>query len=499
MIALIAGALVAAAALALLLLDRSRGAAPKDVAPAATAPEPTAAQQRAAALEQAHAVDADNDADANNTVDAVVVDEVAETSSPVDYEELDRPLVRDLVDADLAEDPAEGFAVPANPYTMSPRVADIDTDAEAALGAVPVYRTLAEEPTPVADADLDVDVDVTPQPETAVSPVATQEVETDTVEAAVDHDAAMDAETVESAEEPEVAEEPAPSTPKVQVLLAALPGAARRERKAWAEANGFDYVKDDPYLADEWSRGPATEPGTARDIVSGVACGYDCHVVDLGGRTLIAVRRAHASDVVVEMTRPGTPVEADQFPGGDLEGFTLSASEENLVPRLIDSRLRTALHTMPPVVELVWAESDWVVAALPRTSKPSDWDDTLAPLAMVADVAHALPARGILAHWPDDIVGDPTRALPAAVVEDEAVEMPAVPVVVRPETPPVLPTRAVHHQMGHVPLKDVGGDELEPIASSLQAPQPSAQRLVRNQPTDSSIFHDADERPEDVE
>ncbi|WP_075727728.1 hypothetical protein [Corynebacterium aquilae] len=481
-----------------------------------------------------------------------LADDAPETT-PVTYEDEPKlPTVGELTHA-TEPTPTQAPEPTAGP-SSEPTAVDIDDDVESSLGDVPVYRTLAH-PTEPADTTETVDPtepadnDDTPAP--AESAHSTDSGTDDTADSGtvdsadtiaandttaqsassetpaegipgtpdVDHPTgedhaiagATEEELADTAGEPaptaETSTETATSAPaeeepahsKLHPLIKALPGGARRERKAWAEVNDFVYDKQDEYLADEWSRGPATLPSTAHDIVSGVACGYDMHVVDLGGSTLLALRRAAASDALVEFTRASAPVSEDLIPGPSLGDFTMSCSEEVAVDRLVDARLRTAISNMPEAVEMVWAESDWVVASLDRHSNPTDWDDALAPLAMVADVMHALPARGILAHWPTDIVTDPTRALPQPVMLEEDSESPepeepSRPQVVRPEVAPELPSRAVGTSLGHVPLTDIGADELDAIADKMTPPASAGfngSRLVRNQPLDSSIFHDA--------
>ena len=92
------------------------------------------------------------------------------------------------------------------------------------------------------------------------------------------------------AAKPEPAPEPAPEPVKLATSHRSsglqLPGSARRERRAWAQAKGLEFSRSDELLGGEWTRGAAASGATPKDIASGTVFGHDTHVMDLGGVTV---------------------------------------------------------------------------------------------------------------------------------------------------------------------------------------------------------------------
>src|SRR5699024_2662031 len=121
--------------------------------------------------------------------------------------------------------------------------------------------------------------------------------------------------------EPEDEEEPAPAPAPERRHGLSLPGALRRERRAWAEEKGYGFSRTDDWLNDEWSRGAAASGAVARDIVSGRAYGHEMLLMDLGGVNVMAMRRGAGSDVVIDARRIAA---LEQESSDDLiEAFTL--------------------------------------------------------------------------------------------------------------------------------------------------------------------------------
>lgn len=275
-----------------------------------------------------------------------------------------------------------------------------------------------------------------------------------------------------------------------------LPGSLRRERKAWAEEHGFDFARSDEYLNDEWSRGVASAGAVAKDIVSGHAYGHELLLMDLGGVNVMAMRRGSASDVVVDIRRGEVVSDSeDLFQATQVGEFRIFATDSGVAQRLVDQRVTTALEVMPDTVTAVWMEADWVLAQTERGTHSAQWDEMLAPLALLADAAHALPPRATATQVLNLDGLDPTRQMPAAgapgftLVEQSRLVTEAEPVVQRPEEPLTLPTRMQPVARGVVKHSDVGTDTVNPIGDGTVPTQRGA-GMPRDLSKGSSIFGD---------
>lgn len=306
-----------------------------------------------------------------------------------------------------------------------------------------------------------------------------------------------------------------------------LPGTMHRYRKEWAEDNGFEMSKSDDYLVDEWFRGAAATGAVPKDIVSGEAYGHELVLMDLGGVNVMAMRTGAASDEVVDFRREhleATESSDDLMEAVNVCGFDIFATDAGVAQRMIDPRVEAALEAMPEEVTAVWMESEWVLAQYEDQSRPQHWEDTLAPLAMLADVARVLPPRSSAAQTLRFEDADPSREMPEKtplasapvgvgsaglhvvkdgetenqVSDDEVGE--AQPPVQRPDEPTVLPTRKTAVSHGDVELRPLGGDEVDAIADGKERPQLDADmpRVPRNLPKSSSIFDDLIERYGDI-
>ena len=150
---------------------------------------------------------------------------------------------------------------------------------------------------------------------------------------------------------------------------------ATRARRNWAQEHQFEYQKEDPYLSDEWSHGFASSNLTAKDVVSGVAAGYELWLVDLGQVTVMAMRRKATSDVVIDIRRilqSGTYQFENLVSVTTFQGFHVFSNNPGAAQRFIDDRVGTAFATMPAKVTAMWLESNWVLAATPKGSVEED-------------------------------------------------------------------------------------------------------------------------------
>ncbi|MDY3127523.1 MAG: hypothetical protein SOW59_05250 [Corynebacterium sp.] len=315
----------------------------------------------------------------------------------------------------------------------------------------------------------------------------------------------------QAAPEPESEREIEHRTRNAKMLI---PGAVRRERKAWAQDKNFEFIKSDSYLEEEWQRGAAAGGAQPRDIVAGSAFGHEMLLMDLGGIPVMAMRTGAASDVIVDFRREG---ELDtKQPSEDLvqtrhsHGFAVWANEPAVVQRMWDIRVDVALERMPADVDALWFESEWVLAQMDKHARSATWEDMLAPLALLADAARVLPPRPGIGQTLRLDGGDPTRLVPTpAVVELSGVPALAVvdddfhnPPIQRPEEPLVMPTRAVEDTLGDFGESGasesvgLGDDEVEAIGVDGEASQ-SFGRMPRTLDKGASIFDDATRGDED--
>lgn len=299
--------------------------------------------------------------------------------------------------------------------------------------------------------------------------------------------------------EPEPAPEPEPKQPRGKM---SFPGALRRERRAWAEANDYEYTKSDAYLADEFSRGAAAGGAAPKDIVAGNEYGHEMLLMDIGGVGVMAMRTGATSDEVVDFRRAGFETEPseDLLPAFEHAGFTAHATDSAVAARMHDPRVDTALENLPEEVTAVWMESEWVLAQTTKTARAQQWDAMLAPLAMLADAARVLPPRTSAAGALRPTDGDPTRLIPVPEPSfggelrliTSGPDVDERPYIQRPDEPLVMPSRKHGEARGVVEHRAIGADEVDAIADGRERPQPedSVARMPRNLERRSSIFGD---------
>ena len=309
--------------------------------------------------------------------------------------------------------------------------------------------------------------------------------------------------------EPEQESDVASAAKQKHPHLLSLPGIGRREKKKWAEHKGFEFYKEDSYLAEEWTRGAAAGGAQPRDIVVGHAFGHEIVLMDLGGVGVMAARTGAASDTVVDFRRAEVPenvASTDLLPVQEIAGFSVFSTEAAVAQRMIDERVTVALEMLPVEVSAVWMESDWVLAQTTREAHSLQWEQMLAPLALLGDVARVLPPRSAAAQVLRIEDLDPTRVIPPPaaleptgprLVSHPSEEI-AQPPIHRPEEPLELPSRVRSDTRGDIAHHSaLGGDEVDAIADGREHPQPdgSRARLPRRLDKGSSIF--GDDEPEE--
>jgi hypothetical protein len=373
----------------------------------------------------------------------------------------------------------------------------------AAVAAIALWRAANKQelPAPVPAAQPEIEAEAQPEPEPKLSSEAEPEPMAET-------EAEPDSEPAPEPEPQPQAQPPTQAQPEHHARLM-LPGALKRERRHWAEAKNFEFLKSDDYLADEWTRGAAASGAAPRDIVVGNVFGHEMLLMDLGGINVMAMRTGAASEEVIDFRRDNALTQEssnDLLEAFSAADFTALATDTAVAQRMRDIRVDVALERMPKEVTGIWMESEWVLAQTTKNAMSPVWEEMLAPLALLADAARTLPPRPSSGQELRLEDGDPTRpAPPAGPVELSG--LPTIrtnpehfehPPVQRPEEPIELPTRVVDDSRGDfddndTDAYDIGADDVDAIGeqpADNQTPNPTDVRITRQQGTDASIFED---------
>lgn len=424
-------------------------------------------------------------------------DRIAEANAEVDNAELDsaEPLVEPRseldaephVESDLEND-AEAESALASERQPEPTEASENPESAEALEAAEATETAPK-----------------PEPDLASNELLSAEENRSDVSDASDVNDLSDA-----AEQPTpVAPVAKPAGPRRDSII---PGALRRERRQWAEKNGFSFSKHDEYLVDEWTRGAAAGGAAPKDIVQGSAYGHEMVLMDLGGVNVMAMRTGAATEIVVDFRRvdrdqrndrtTGEAVFDDLLEVGHIADFTVYATDAAVASRMIDARVVTACDSLPEIVTAVWMESDWVLAQTDKGSHASDWDEMLAPLGLLADVARVLPPRSMANQILKFEGADPTRMMgpkqPPAFENNQLLHVVPDPQdhppIQRPSEPVELPTRSKAEARGYLEPYALGVDEVDAIADGVDKSQEGGHRkrphVKRDLSAGPSIFGD---------
>lgn len=416
---------------------------------------------------------------------------------------------------------------------VAPGTAPETEEARGSDAADPEVEVDAE-PEPELEDDREPVIDVDAEPETEPEPA--REPEPEPAPAPEPADEPLDLGEPESESGPEQEPEPAPVRRHRPSLASRFPTredlrnvgplaglAARRARKAWADDRNADFHKIDAEVASWWDRVPA---GDARDVVSGFAHGREMHLCDVGGVTLLALRRTIPSDEILEFSRDG---RTDLPEVGVEDGITVSATDPEIIHRIFDERAHRALRDLPDVIDAAWAEGEWVIGAFADGSGPDDWDDALAPLAAFADIARRLPPSpgsigeldaahrdptrpaagdGEVAapgHLRPLASGSPVATAPAAAtaVAEPADEAPTWRPPTAPPVPVDMPTRSVGKRMGDGEFRDIG-ESASGLPALGEDPEHSRAtvtggRIIRPDTGPAGIFGDGAPEPDTTE
>lgn len=437
-----------------------------------------------------------------------------------------------IAEANAEVDNAEPLVEPRSELDAEPHIeSDIDSDAEAesALESErqPEPTEALENPESAEALEATEVTETAPKPEPGLASnelLSAEENRSDASDASDANDlsdaAAVHADGVNGAdhfeERDDAAGHPTPVAPVAKPAGprrdSIIPGALRRERRQWAEKNGFSFSKHDEYLVDEWTRGAAAGGAAPKDIVQGSAYGHEMVLMDLGGVNVMAMRTGAATEIVVDFRRvdrdqrndrtTGEAVFDDLLEVGHIADFTVYATDAAVASRMIDARVVTACDSLPEIVTAVWMESDWVLAQTDKGSHASDWDEMLAPLGLLADVARVLPPRSMANQILKFEGADPTRMMgpkqPPAFENNQLLHVVPDPQdhppIQRPSEPVELPTRSKAEARGYLEPYALGVDEVDAIADGVDKSQEGGHRkrphVKRDLSAGPSIFDD---------
>lgn len=398
-------------------------------------------------------------------------------------------------------DPAPADATPADSASSdaAPENAASAEPADSASSVAPERAPAADPTTPATEAAAPASApESAPEPAPETPPQREPE-PTDEPEPEPDGEPAPEPDPQPSHESP--SEHPAPSKTHAR-HRPFLPGTMRRERRNWAEAKGFEFMKADPYLVDEWTRGVASTGAAPKDIVAGNVYDHEILLMDIDGVNVMAMRTGAASDMVVDFRRfdrDDAKASEDLLLAMTIEGFDVYSSDSAVTERMVDERVHVALQQMPEAVTALWMETEWVLAQTTKQARSAEWDAMLPPLALLADAARVLPPRSSATHVVRLEELDPAREIPAQPIVEAVGGAPAAgapeferPVIQRPEEPLQMPSRAYSETRGPVEHSALGGDEVDAIADGRERPTPDSHtaRLPRQQFRAASIFDD---------
>ncbi|KAA0918729.1 hypothetical protein [Dietzia sp. ANT_WB102] len=290
------------------------------------------------------------------------------------------------------------FQLPADPHIDTPAAAGIEEPKE----SDEPEPDAATDPAPAADADADGDADL---------------------RAVADHPepAPLDQDEPAPLDPTEPTGSTVESSPRLLDRVRALLPARRRRGAApepveetpvdplagspvvrWLEDREFAPT---PTPAPEFMHGDFAGGLSALGTVShGVFRGRRAIMGVTGGRTVIALRRDTASDVVLDLSRPDIDAEPGFHDAGEIGALEARTSDYGRLDLIDRGRLVDAVGDVPAGVRRIWAEGEWVAATIDGVDDPSSWDDVVVALHGAADV---------LAPFPP--IGGRARALPVEI------------------------------------------------------------------------------------
>ncbi|WP_264888545.1 hypothetical protein [Dietzia sp. NCCP-2495] len=113
-----------------------------------------------------------------------------------------------------------------------------------------------------------------------------------------------------------------------------------------------------------------------------------------GGRTVLALRRDTASDLVLDLSRPDVDSEPGFHDAGQVGALEARTSDYGRLDLIDRDRLIDATAEVPADVRRIWAEGEWVAATIDGVDDPGAWDDVVMALHAAADVLAPFPPIG---------------------------------------------------------------------------------------------------------
>ncbi|MCW4352550.1 hypothetical protein ONR57_04440 [Hoyosella sp. YIM 151337] len=182
----------------------------------------------------------------------------------------------------------------------------------------------------------------------------------------------------------------------------------RKVRSIWGARRGLEFTRKVPRLAAQWRFGTVGRHSLTdgRNVVQGVPRSSDqgCEEVlfDLDdAATIVAFRVPAEAGIAFEAVRtdpegqPAPAVAARPSPGtapvAAIGEWTIFSTDVEAARRAADLRLVSFLDAAPPSVDLVWAESEWVLASLGPNTGWAEWDAAEEWLARFAGLMRVLP------------------------------------------------------------------------------------------------------------
>lgn len=196
----------------------------------------------------------------------------------------------------------------------------------------------------------------------------------------------------------------------------------RKHRRGWAEKHDFEFLREDPTSATKWKFPVLGLPQPPRNaqaaVLTNVVAGFheqqQVLIGDIGGETVIAMRRLEPSLVTLAFSRtplspPPRGVRA--VPDLNLRPFSTVASNPRAAQAMFDSRVADSLVALSQVAQTVACFNEWVVAVLIPRLDQSIWEAIFPQLRSIADAAMVLPPSALNAPLIMDDA-DQTRPMP---------------------------------------------------------------------------------------
>lgn len=177
-----------------------------------------------------------------------------------------------------------------------------------------------------------------------------------------------------------------------QEVLPAVDPLADSPVVRWLEDREFEPT---PTPAPEFRHGDFAGGLSALGTVShGMFRGRRAIMGVTGGRTVLALRRDTASDVVLDLSRADVDAEPGFHDAGEVASLEARSSDYGRLDLIDRDRLTSAVGDVPVDVRRIWAEGEWVAATIDGVDDPSTWDDVVVALHSVADVLAPFPPIG---------------------------------------------------------------------------------------------------------